>query len=293
MTNILNETLISSVESKENFIIIPDLAKRIDESIADAFIHFKKSCPYCETNLFKGNSREKFQIDHFYPIDLGGQHTPWNVLPICKSCNGKKKNKRPEIFLYPEKYKAIKEYLNQIEVQFIGEIEKSLEKFYQIKRLFESEFGNTVNHKTVKANEIIREVAEILDYKFIRINQHIIEKELRQKMRNLFLDFGLNELKMTCNIIRKEFSNNKWDAKEVRRILKSTFKVDLYKDNITGKSKVVRYQYPKLIWNDEVKRMIGSFIEDTGRPFVFRSENFLTTEELKQLNALLIPQDYP
>lgn len=265
------------MESKESFIIIPDLSKRIDEAITDAFIYFKKNCPYCGTNLFKGTSREKFQIDHFYPIDLGGQHTPWNVLPICKSCNSKKKNKRPEIFLPAEKYNILKEYLQQIEVQFIGHIEKNLEKFYQIKRLFETKFEHT-NHTTVRANEMIQEVAEIMGHKFVQGNHHTIENELRQKVQNLFLEFKVRELKMTCKVICKEFSNDKWEAKIVGRILKLNFKLQTYKDPLTGKSKTIRYQYPKMIWDDEAKKMKGIFIEDNGRPYVFYSEYFLPKE---------------
>lgn len=43
-------------------------------------------CAYCKTN--KGT-----EMDHVIPLSKGGQHTPENVVPSCRSCNAKKSNK--------------------------------------------------------------------------------------------------------------------------------------------------------------------------------------------------------
>ena len=77
---------------------ISNLDKRIDEAIFDALNEFDKKCPYCSKNLYEGGIRDKMEIDHFIPISRGGQHFPWNLIPICKDCNRKKRAKMPTDF---------------------------------------------------------------------------------------------------------------------------------------------------------------------------------------------------
>ena len=83
------------MDLENRYIILPDLDKKIDEAIHDAINFFDKKCPYCETLLFTGHIRNKIQIDHFIPISKGGQHLPWNILPVCQKCNSKKNAKKP------------------------------------------------------------------------------------------------------------------------------------------------------------------------------------------------------
>lgn len=90
---------------------ITDLEKRIDEAVFDATKHFEKKCPYCGKDLYQGNIRSKIEIDHFFPIAMGGQNFPWNVLPVCKDCNRKKRDKLPFDFLEEERYRQCFEYL--------------------------------------------------------------------------------------------------------------------------------------------------------------------------------------
>jgi hypothetical protein len=78
---------------------IVNLSKVNEESLFDAIKHFNKKCPYCKSDLYEGNIRKKIEVDHFFPIAKGGQDIPWNLLPTCKECNRKKKDKLPYDYL--------------------------------------------------------------------------------------------------------------------------------------------------------------------------------------------------
>lgn len=70
---------------------INNLSVRNNEAIYDALSYFEKKCPYCEEELFNTTKRKQFEIEHFFPVAKGGQDIPWNLLPVCQSCNRKKK----------------------------------------------------------------------------------------------------------------------------------------------------------------------------------------------------------
>lgn len=105
----------------ELVIGISDLDKRIDEAIFDALNEFGKKCPYCSKNLYEGGIRDKMEIDHFIPVSRGGQHFPWNLVPICKDCNRKKRAKLPTDFLSPEVFNRVNTYLLQVRQKFLDE----------------------------------------------------------------------------------------------------------------------------------------------------------------------------
>ena len=112
----------SSSSSDIKLVIgISNLDKRIDEAIFDALNAFDKKCPYCSKNLYEGGIRDKMEIDHFFPISRGGQHFPWNLMPICKDCNRKKRAKLPTDFLSPEVFDRINTYLLQVRKKFFDE----------------------------------------------------------------------------------------------------------------------------------------------------------------------------
>lgn len=100
---------------------ISNLDKRIDEAIFDALNAFDKKCPYCSKNLYEGGIRDKMEIDHFIPLSRGGQHFPWNLMPICKDCNRKKRAKLPTDFLSPEVFDRVNTYLLQVRKKFFDE----------------------------------------------------------------------------------------------------------------------------------------------------------------------------
>lgn len=52
--------------------------------------HFEYRCAYCDKDI-----RTNFTIDHVTPLSKGGTHTINNVVPCCKPCNSRKKDRPP------------------------------------------------------------------------------------------------------------------------------------------------------------------------------------------------------
>lgn len=52
-------------------------------------------CPYCLCEL----SKEKFSMDHYMPLALGGAHSDDNIQLTCARCNSRKRDKHPAKFL--------------------------------------------------------------------------------------------------------------------------------------------------------------------------------------------------
>ncbi len=147
------------IEEKE-YIVLPDLDKKLDEAIHDAINYFEKKCPYCDSLLFTGHIRNKIQIDHFIPITKGGQHVPWNILPVCQRCNSKKLAKIPKLFLSTVQLKKCEQYLNIVQKKYMGEIQLDLEKYQQIKILFSNQI--VLNEIKQNRSEIVKNVYEII-----------------------------------------------------------------------------------------------------------------------------------
>lgn len=55
---------------------------------------FNRCCGYCGTDKVT-----RFEIDHFYPKSKGGSNRISNLVLSCYTCNGKKSNTLPEVFL--------------------------------------------------------------------------------------------------------------------------------------------------------------------------------------------------
>lgn len=117
MENLLNDKL-----NVNSFILgINNLSVRNEEAIHDALSHFEKKCPYCEEELFKTTKRKQFEIDHFFPVVKGGQDFPWNILPVCQSCNRKKRDTLAHIFLNSETYEKVCSYLKKVHHKHLEE----------------------------------------------------------------------------------------------------------------------------------------------------------------------------
>ncbi|MEY4653592.1 MAG: hypothetical protein RI884_2173 [Pseudomonadota bacterium] len=105
-------------ESVSVTLAIPDLEKRNEEAVFDALNRFEKKCPYCGKEQYRVGIRDKIEIDHFVPISKGGQNVPWNLLPVCKACNRKKRDRLPIDFLPPEVFEVISAYLSDVKKAF-------------------------------------------------------------------------------------------------------------------------------------------------------------------------------
>ena len=107
---------------------IVNLTKLNDEVLFDAINYFNKSCPYCKKDLYAGNIRAKIEIDHFFPIAKGGQDFPWNLLPTCKECNRKKRDKLPFEFLDASTYIECYKYLENVMLKITQNHEDKLQR---------------------------------------------------------------------------------------------------------------------------------------------------------------------
>ena len=115
---------------------ISDLEKRNEEAIFDALTAFEKKCPYCSKEQFRVGIRDKIEIDHFIPISKGGQHLPWNLVPTCKNCNRKKKDRLPFDFLDRQTFEKVSTYLATVQKKFQDEGIESYLSAITLSRLF-------------------------------------------------------------------------------------------------------------------------------------------------------------
>lgn len=123
---------------------INNLAKLNSEAIFDAIKHFNKSCPYCKTDLYSGHLRNNYEIDHFFPIAKGGQDVPWNLLPICRNCNRKKRDKWPFEYLDEDTFNECKTYLQKIQFNITQNHEDRLLRDELIQNLVINLFSNKI-----------------------------------------------------------------------------------------------------------------------------------------------------
>jgi hypothetical protein len=55
-----------------------------------------------------------------------------------------------------------------------------------------------------------------------------IEKELRQYFKEVFLDFGVDEILMSRKDIHKEVFNNRYEANYLEKVLKEELRIDTF-----------------------------------------------------------------
>lgn len=117
--------------------------------------------------------------------------------------------------------------------------------------------------------------------KVIAASMPTIEKELRTRFREMFMDFGVTEIRMTAKKVHEEFFRGKYEYNYVLKVLRENLKVDTLKTG-DGTEIVCRYQYPK--WETKANggglETVQVMVSDRGRPFVFHRENFLSSVEL-------------
>jgi hypothetical protein len=120
---ILNEKIANflgtdegNISTSEGKIIvgISDLEKKNEEAVFDALSAFNKQCPYCGKDQYRVGLRDKIEIDHFIPVSRGGQNLPWNLLPVCKECNRRKKDRLPFQFLEAAVFERCQNYLSDV-----------------------------------------------------------------------------------------------------------------------------------------------------------------------------------
>lgn len=119
------------------------------------------------------------------------------------------------------------------------------------------------------------------------------KKEILQKLRDMFFDFGVAEITMSRQDIHEEFFKNKYEASYIERVLKDElkaeqhYKTDPNKKDIFGDPikvyTVKRYTYPR--WGKKIgttgqEETIRTEVSRNGRPYIFKREKFLTPDEI-------------
>jgi hypothetical protein len=136
--------------------------------------------------------------------------------------------------------------------------------------------------------------------KVVAFSQPLAVKELRTRIREMFFDFGDNEIWMALKDIKEEFFKGaRMDDSFLLKILREFLKVDQYHivpnqndiDPETGQPRkkyvTQRFSYPK--W--EVANFDGKFqtvrkdIPGNGRPYIFKKEAFLTPQEISMYSV--------
>lgn len=129
---------------------IPNIEKKNDEAIFDAMAEFNKMCPYCGKNQYHLGYRDKIEIDHFFPVSKGGQHVPWNILPVCKDCNRKKRDKAPRDYLSAEVFQRCHGYLMRVKQRYHEEGIQQIESSVKLKSLIDENFEFIKNNSSEK-----------------------------------------------------------------------------------------------------------------------------------------------
>lgn len=87
MINNANHKRRALFNSVESTVTIEQLNKLIEDS--------KNICFWCNCDIGKGETH----LDHIYPLSKGGGHTINNIVVSCATCNLRKKDKNPEVWL--------------------------------------------------------------------------------------------------------------------------------------------------------------------------------------------------
>jgi hypothetical protein len=150
-----------------------------------------------------------------------------------------------------------------------------------------------------------------------------VKKELVYYIKKTFLDFGVQTLYMSCQVIRENWFKNKEEA-YIERVLKEEMKlkpvmkfeyrgtrysseaeardavakeihgkdagevVELYKQ-IKPIGLVMRYQYPRweltTDFNSRVTQRLAVWIKECGRPYLFKREDFVSATDEAEVPA--------
>ena len=206
-------TKIHSYENENAFTLgINNISVLNNEAIHDALSHFNKKCPYCGEDLFKTTKRNQYEIDHFLPVVKGGQDFPWNILPVCQSCNRKKKDMFPDKFLNQSTFQNVSLYLDLVHKKYLEESIDSYVIKEKIKELIKNEkqfVSNYINSKfistilyLVEQHSVINEIPSIKDELENSIGDETTTKVIEYLNRQIpenWKNLNLNERKSFLN----------------------------------------------------------------------------------------------
>lgn len=115
----------------------------------------------------------------------------------------------------------------------------------------------------------------------VRLNEPSHAQELRERLKEMFLDFEEIEIRMTIQDINQEFFNSKLERTYLQKMLKEYLNATVG-TNKTGELKPIRYHYylqdslMDSMQNDSIPKRK---IEKVGRPYVFKRLDFVPLDE--------------
>lgn len=209
-----NELPQSFYTNKNLFTLgINNLSVRNNEAIHDALSYFEKKCPYCEEELFNTTKRKQFEIEHFFPVAKGGQDIPWNLLPVCQSCNRKKKDTLPHNFLNSETFKKVSSYLKLVHKKHLDESIDSYIFKEKISELLKNEhqfISKNINSKFISTLLYLAEQHNIINE--IPIFENELKEMIDDESSVLILDYLNTEIPINWQNLnlteRKNFLSN-------------------------------------------------------------------------------------
>lgn len=192
---------------------INNLSVRNNEAIHDALSYFEKKCPYCEEELFNTTKRKQFEIEHFFPVAKGGQDLPWNILPVCQSCNRKKKDTLPHNFLNSETFKKVSSYLKLVHNKHLDESIDSYTFKEKISELLKNEhqfISKNINSKFISTLLYLAEQHNIINE--IPTFENELKEMIDDESSVLILDYLNREVPVNWQNLnlteRKNFLSN-------------------------------------------------------------------------------------
>ncbi|MCO6499104.1 MAG: hypothetical protein J5I47_01860 [Vicingus serpentipes] len=167
---------------------------------------------------------------------------------------------------------------SELNVDVLAEMQEEIPAF--LKYLSKRKLSTENLHRAWFDAELIKTDAL---RKVIEYSRPTIEKEIRAKIKEMFLDFDLEEIQMTTKDLKAEFfKNSRYEDNYIAKVLSENLNLERYK-NEEGKEVTKRHSYPKFEKNYEEGRQVTKQVEvqTNGRPWVFKREDFVTQEELE------------
>lgn len=116
--------------------------------------------------------------------------------------------------------------------------------------------------------------------KLIEANKTRIESEIQYTLKEMFTQFGFRIIMLSPEAINIVLFNKKYPTPYLAKEIQKFFKPIPYV-NAHGVQVSHRFYWPK--WNTDNENEIDRSVKFTGRPYMFRREDFLTEAEIKSL----------
>lgn len=148
-------------------------------------INGKEECQFCHKTVSEDGI--EMSIDHKFPQDLGGPTITNNLIPACKTCNGKKRNMTCEqfaIYLQKENENEQKEYLDKLK-EYQDTLR--LNKIYQIPKEWLTETTIEDIILNINLSENYRE-KRYKSYERYYLTYHILKSPIVLDRNNFLVD---------------------------------------------------------------------------------------------------------